>query len=64
MGVGDASTRRIRFYGGHLLPSLFGDAVMRMGAELVFYYAKAKEPRIAHDVRVLTAQLARLSESR
>jgi len=29
MGVGDASTRRARFYGGHLLFSLFGDAVMK-----------------------------------
>lgn len=45
MGVGDASTRRIRFYGGHLLPSLFGDAVMSdWEQELVdFINAKAKE---------------------
>lgn len=29
MGVGDASTRRTGFHGGHLLFSLFGDAVMK-----------------------------------
>ena len=45
MGVGDASTRRARFHGRHLLPSLFGDVVMSdWRQELIdFINAKSKE---------------------